>query len=165
MNSYLAYKYENNIKDYSKKTTYFPDNSNVKLFSEIYDSLPEEYNVFSQIDPSFFTRRETKQYQLMSDCLIYLRSALLSFYMSNGIVCTLPKLSVSFDDITTTFNWAYSTYRAFLSFDNEKGDFDSYCGIVYQSETDYVSTHMRRINNLNYKRVIDVLLDFVINNS
>lgn len=166
MKSYLLSRTSNEVKDYSRKTTYVSGNSYSDLLFDLYHPLPEEYDVFTCLDSSFFTNRETRQQKMISDCLIYIRKALLSLFASKGIVCVLPKLSVLSDDNgTVTFNWAYSTFRAFLSFDDERGGNDSYCGIVFQTDRESVSTQTKRICKTNYKKVIDELLDLVIYNS
>lgn len=165
MKSYLTPNNDDEIKDYTRKTSYFPLHSRASFASALYSSLPEEYDIFSQIAPSFFTNRETKQQELISDCLIYMRKTLLSLYESSGVVCVLPKLYASSDDGSITFNWAYSTFRAFLSFENETGGYDAYCGIVFKSDIESVATKIRKISSTNYKNVLDELLELVINNS
>ncbi len=152
--------------NYEKKTTYIKENEYINMESDLYLPLPEEYDIFTQIDPSLFFKRDTKQYELVSNCLKYLRRILQILYKERGVVCVLPKLIPSYDDRgTILFNWAYSTFRAFLSFENENGRYDAFCGIVYQSDENSVSTQTRKINDENYMEMIDELLQLVINNS
>ena len=166
MNSYLSSQTASEVKGYIRKNSYVSVSSNDSGIYDLYYSLPEEYDVFTYIDPSFFANKGTKQQELISDCLTYMRKALLSLFASSGVVCVLPKLSVFNDDTgTITFNWAYSTFRAFLSFDDERGDYDSYCGIVFQTDNDSISTQTKKITKTNYKNLIDELLSLVINNS
>jgi hypothetical protein len=166
MKSYLPYLTNKGAKDYIIKQSYISESSHDNLVSDLYYTLPEEYDVFTYVDSSYFNKRETKQQELISDCLIYMRKALLSLSASSGIVSILPKLHVSNDDNgTITFNLAYSTFRAFLSFDDKKGNYDSYYGIVFQSDDDKVSTRTGRIDESNYKSAIDEWLGLVISNS
>lgn len=164
MRSYITSQKE--IKDYTKKTTYVSDSHQDSLKSDLYYPLPEEYDIFTYVDPSLFTNRNTQQRELISDCLIYMRKSLLALYMSSGIICILPKLRVINEDSgTITFNWAYSTFRAFLSFDDEEGDYDSYYGIIFQSDSESVTSQTKKISVDNYKKMLDELLTLVIENA
>ena len=167
MNSYIhsdaLNDYTNNI---SKQTSYIQSEDDFD-FDNIYGSLSDDFDVFSDIDQSLFTNRANKQYVLISDCLIYLRSELWRLSRQNKLTQVLPKLHSTIDDQTGTvqLSWVYSTFSATLSFEGESESYDSYCAIVFNVENDSISTYSKRITTDNYKVVIDELLQLVLFNT
>ena len=152
------------VQGYSKKSTYILDDD--RDFLRKYSLLPEEYDMFSELNSSFFTRRETRQLELISTCLFYMKECLLDFYNSHGIVCILPKLIFTQDDEgTITFSMALSTFRAFMSFEGEKGNYDAYYGIVSQTDKDSVSSETKKLTFENYETAIQSFLQVLINNA
>ncbi len=166
MKTYLSSQENCEIVEYSTKSTYISMINDSDHLPYMYCTLPEEYDVFTNLEPSLFTSRETQQHEMISNCLFYMRQFLQRLYSSRGIICVLPKLTVLCDrGGTITFNWAHSNFRAFMSFDDEASGYDSYCGIVFQEDVDSVSTRTRKIYSTNYISVINELLDLVICNS
>jgi hypothetical protein len=152
------------IQGYSKKSSYIVDDDRDSLRK--YSLLPEEYDMFSELDPAFFTRKETRQQKLISTCLFYMKECLLDFYNSHGIVCILPKLIYTQDDEgTITFSMALSAFRAFMSFEGEKGDYDAYYGVVSQTDEDSVSSETKKLTYENYESAIQSFLQILINNA
>ena len=152
------------VQGYSKKSSYIvkDDLDSTRKYS----LLPEEYDMFSELDSSFFTRRETSQLELISTCLSYMKECLLAFYNSHGIVCILPKLIYTQDDEgTITFSMALSSFRAFMSFEGEKGNYDSYYGVVSQNDEDSVSSETKKLTSENYETAIQSFLQILINNA
>lgn len=165
MNNYLSSLGNSKTRAYIKKTKYATQNNSAGIEENIYQIIPEEYDIFSEIDPTYLSRRDTKQDELISDCLLYMRNMLFSLYRSNEVAFLFPKLKITHDsDGTITFNWALSTCRAFLSFENELGDYAAYYGIVMQTDEDSVSTRTSKITSTNYKDAMKDLLQLVINN-
>lgn len=131
-----------------------------------YRLLPEEYDVFSRIDPSFFTHRETKQQELISRCLTYMKQCLVELYNSRGIVCILPKLVYFKDDEDTiTFTMAMAHFRASISFEGEKGNYDAYFCIVSQTDENTVSSETKKLTLDNCETTMRSFLQILINNS
>lgn len=152
---------------YSRKFSYIQKpNISMATGKYTYFLLPEEYDIFSELDPSVFVKMDTEQNKWIALCLSYMRDKLMELYIAQNIVCVLPKLtSFKDEDGTMIFNWAYSNYRAFLSFDGESGNYDAYCGIVIQLTLDEVSTQTRKLNKKNYQAAIDSIIQLVVNNS
>lgn len=152
------------VQGYSKKSSYIIENDRGSL--KEYGLLPLEYDMFSEIDQSFFTQKETRQLSFISMCLLFMKKCLVDFYNKYGIVCILPKLKCSQDDDgTITFSMALSNYRAFISFEGEKGDYDAYYGIVSQTDIDSISSETKKLTTVNYKAAIQSFLQILINNA
>ena len=152
------------IQGYSKKNSYIVDDERESLRK--YSLLPEEYDMFSELDPSIFTRMGTRQQELISTCLIYMKECLLDFYNDHGIVCILPKLIETQDEEgTITFSMAISNFRAFMSFEGEMGNYDAYYGVVAQSDEDSVSSETKKLTYENYETAIQTFLQILINNA
>lgn len=163
--SYLNRSKSDVVKRYNRKYSYIKTELNSKLSFD-YTILPEEYSIFSDIDNDLFLNQNTLQEQLLSSCLTYLKEKLVDIFINRGIICVLPKLKVSNDDENNIIiNWFYTNYRIYFSFDNEKTNYQSYCGIVLQEDNESFSSHSRKITKDNYKEVIDAVLQIVINNS
>lgn len=164
-NNYLNNRKVNYFNEYIRRESYIPED-NIDKISMSYLLLPEEYDIFSEIDSSLMSSTDTPQYELVSLCLLYMRESLLELYISSNVICVLPKLTTSQEfDGTITFYWAYSGFRASLSFENEQGKYDAYCSIVYQTDESSISTKTRRINRLNYKAVMREILQLVVDQS
>lgn len=152
------------VQGYSKKSTYIVDDGQDSLRK--YSLLPEEYDMFSELDPSFFTRKDTRQLELISMCLLYMKGCLLDFYNTHGVVGILPKMICTEDDDgTITFGLALSSFRAFMSFEGEKGAYDAYYGVVSQTDEDSVSSETKKLTFENYETAIQSFLQILINNS
>ena len=152
------------IQGYSKKNSYIVDDERTPL--KKYSLLPEEYDVFSELDPSLFTRMGTRQQGLISTCLLYMKECLLDFYNDRGIVCILPKLIETQDDEgTITFSMALSNFRAFMSFEGELGNYDAYYGVVAQTDEDSISSETKKLTYENYETAIQTFLQILINNA
>ncbi len=152
------------IQDYSRKSSYIVDDDRDSL--QKYGLLPEEYDMFSKLDASFFTHKETKQLELVSNCLLYMKGCLLDFYNKYGIVCILPKLICTKDDEgTISFSMALSNFRTFISFEGEKGGNDAYYGVVLQTDEDSISSETKKLTYENYETAIQSFLQILINNA
>lgn len=152
------------VKGYSKKNSYIVDDERDLLRK--YRLLPEEYDIFSKLDQSFFSHLETKQLKFISICLQYMKQCLVDFYLGHGIVCILPKLLYTQDDEgAITFNMALSNFRAFMSFEGEKGNYGAYYGIVSRTDVDSVSSETKKLTYENYKTAIQTFLQILINNA
>lgn len=152
------------VQGYSKKSSYIVEDDYDS--SKKYSLLPEEYDVFSELDQSFFTRKETRQLEFISKCLLYMKDCLLDFYYRNGVACILPKLICAIDDDgTITFSMALSSFRAFMSFEDERGNDDAYYGVVSQIDEDSVSSETKKLTEDNYEAAIQSFLQVIINNS
>ena len=76
----------------------------------------------------------------------------------------LPKLIYTQDDEgTITFSMALSAFRAFMSFEGEKGDYDAYYGVVSQIDEDSVSSETKKLTYENYESAIQSFLPILIN--
>lgn len=149
--SYLNRK--NDIKSYEKKSSYI-FNSFVDRTNE-YKILPEQYDIFVNVEKHYFVDSETQQQQLISNCLNYMKKVILSIYNSQGIICVLPKINVQVsDENTVVFNWAYSTFRAYMTFENEKGNFDAFFGIIAKTDEYAIKSETKKIDLNNYKEVV-----------
>lgn len=163
-NNYLS-KLNKERKKYTPRESYFQNDSPDSEFNR-YILLPEEYNIFSEINQSLFINGNTKQDKLIAMCLKTMRENLLFLYSTQGIICILPKLTYYEDqEKTITFNWANSNFRAFLSFESEVGGYDAYCGIIIQFTQDDVSTQTSKLNENNYQKVIGSMMKLIIENS
>ncbi len=152
------------VKGYSKKSSYIVDDERDFLFK--FRLLPEEYDIFSELDQSFFTHKETRQSEFISTCLTYMKECLLDFYCRQGIVCILPKLLCSQDNEgAITFSMALSNFRAFMSFEGEKGNYDAYYGVVSQLDDESVSSETQKLTSENYKTAIQSFLQILVNNA
>ena len=139
-------------------------NDEEQTISTIYIQLPEEYDVFSNIDCSLSSLNDTDQHRFLSQCLQYLKVQLYKLYTQYGIVQILPKLNVASDeDGAIILNWAYANYRIYFNFEKEIKN--SYYGIVAQNAEDTVFTKTGKLSIENYCTVINVILDFVMDNS
>ncbi len=166
MNSYLTSFSPELENEYNPQSTYLSPKPKLEVLSDVYYSLPEEYNIFSNIDFSFFINRNDKQQEQISNCLIYLRQIYFDFLHSNNIIGIFPKFYVTENDNgTITFNIATSNYSAFISFDNESGNYDSYSGIVIISGDESMSTSTFKLDKENYKGMLDRLMSLIISSS
>ena len=164
-NNYLNNNNANSSNEYVRPPSYFSEDRIDKVGIS-YLLLPEEYDIFSEIDSSLLSKTDTPQYELISLCLLYMRESLLELYLSNNIICVLPKLNESHAfNGTITFYWAYTGFRASLSFEDEQGKYDAYCSIVYQTDENTVSTKTSKINRINYKNVMREILQLVVDQS
>lgn len=163
--SYLPKKQSEEIRKYNTKYSYIASETST-ITSQEYTILPEEYSIFSEVNNELFFKQNTLQEQLISLCLNYLKEKLIDIFLSQGIIGVLPKLNVLNDDENNvTINWFYSNYRIFFSFDSEKANYQSFCGVVLQEDNDSFSSHSKKITKDNYKDVVDNVLKIVINNS
>lgn len=152
------------VQGYLKKSSYIVEDDRDSL--KKYGLLPEEYDMFSELDPSLFTRKDTRQQRLINTCLLYMKECLLDFYNNRGIVCILPKLIYTQDNEgTVTFSMAQSAFRAFISFEGEKGGYDAYYGVISQSDEDSVSSETKKLTYENYQSAIQSFLQILINNA
>lgn len=164
-NNYLNNNNTSSSNEYVRSPSYFLED-NINKVGIDYLLLPEEYDIFSEIDGSLLTKKDTPQYELISSCLSYMRESLLEFYHFNNIICVIPKLNESHgSDGTITFYWAYTGFRASLSFEGEQSKYDAYCSIVYQTDENTVSTKTSKINRINYKNVMREILQLVVDQS
>ena len=158
--SYLDTEAES-VQVYSKKGSYLVADEDDSIRE--YNLLPEEYDMFSEIDPAFFVRKDTKQFELIANCLTYMKKCLIDFYNRHGIVCILPKLKDSKDDEDTiTFSMALSGFRAFMSFEGDNGDYDAYFGVVSRADEDSISSETKRLTIDNYETAIELFLRVII---
>ncbi len=152
------------MQNYSKKGSYVVNDDRDSLRE--YSLLPEEYDIFSELNSSFFTQGKTKQQEIIHMCLIYMKECLLDFYHRRGIICILPKLKYTQDDEgTITFSMALSNYRAFLSFEGEKGKYDAYFGVVSRTDEDSISSETKKLTDKNYQSAIRFFLQILITNA
>lgn len=161
--SYLDTEIES-IQGYSKKSSYIVDDDRDSL--KKYNLLPEEYDMFSELDQSLFAQKGTRQVEFISTCLLYMKKCLIDFYNMNGVICILPKLiCTKDDDDTVTFSMALSSFRAFISFEGERGNNDAYYGVLSQTEENSVSSETKKLTTENYEVAIRSFLQVIINNS
>lgn len=152
------------VQGYSKKNSYIIDDDHDSLAT--YSLLPEEYDIFSELDQSLYIKEGTRQMDFISTCLMYMKESLIDFYNSHGIICILPKLLCTQDeDGAITFSMALSNLRAFMSFEGEKGNYDAYFGIVSQTNEDSVSSETMKLTSKNYEIAIQLFLQILINNA
>lgn len=163
-NSYL--KPENsliNADTYSSTRTYAIHDEVQQVLSS-YSMLPEEYDIFSDIDNSYFLLEDTKQHRLLSSCLKYLRDQLFRLYVQYGAVRILPKLKMLLDsDGAIVLNWAYATFRIYFSFESSIDN--SFFGMVAQQTEDTMFTSTGKLNEMNYQDAINKALEYAISNS
>ena len=159
------------IHDYTKKNSYinnkdFDSKKEYNFLSEEYILLPEEYDIFSTLDKSFFTQKTTIQLDLISKCFNYMKKCLIDLYNKQDVICILPKLLSSQDeDGTITFSMVLSNLRAFLSFEGEKGDYDAYFGIVIHIDEDTISSETKKLTSENYEATLQLFLQTIIKNA
>lgn len=162
-NTYLDYE-SSRIQDYSRNGSYIINDE--LLLSKDYCILPDEYDIFSELDQSLFSNSATKQYLLISMCLRYMKECLYEFYTNNGIVCILPKMIFSIDNEgTIVFNMALSYFRAFLTFEGERECFDAYYGVVSQVDEESVVSETKKITINNLEDSIRSFLNIIVSNS
>lgn len=148
--SYLSKK--SDIKAYEKKTSYI-FNSFVDRSNE-YMMLPEEYDIFVNVAKHYFIDSDTQQQRLISNCLNYMKKVVLSIY-NQGVICALPKIDVQVNDENSIiFNWVYSTFRAYMTFENEQGNYDAFFGIVAKTDEYAIKSETQKIDANNYKEVV-----------
>jgi hypothetical protein len=163
--SYLPSENKELIKDYSKKDSYLHPEQPTEIEKSCI-ILPEEYSVFSKIDQRLFAYDDTKQHRLISKCLVYMKEQLVLLYLTNDIICILPKLQcINEEDGSIILNWAYSGYRIFFSFDDDESGAAAFCGVIVQNDEESISTQSKKLNLKNYKSIINSVMKVVIENS
>lgn len=162
--SYLSSDEDSTLREYIRKQTYLSPKQSTRD-NQKYSLLPEEYDVFSEIDPKLFLREDTEQQKLISLCLIYIKEQLISLFLEKGVICVLPKLKYITEENAVILNWAYSGYRVFFSFNNDEMGATAFCGIVVQSDEESVETQMKKLDIKNYRLVLAGILKIVIENS
>ena len=126
-----------------------------------YTLLPEEYSVFSEIDPTYFLLDDTEQHSFLASCLLYLKAQLLNIYTKVGVICIFPKISISMEsDGAITLNWAYANFRIYFNFEPLVDN--SFYGMVAQSVDENIFTNVGKLNKKNFHAVIDSLLEYVV---
>lgn len=153
------------IKEYKKQNSYVVEETATDSVAN-YHILPEEYSVFSEIDQNYFLEGSTKQSELISKCLNYMKEQLRALFVRKGIIGQLPKLHCDVDsDGAVSFGWAYSGYRIFFFFEEDNECFDAYSGVVMQNDEDIISTKTQKLTINNYQQVIGNALKLIIENS
>ena len=162
--NYLSSEEETILTRYSSNASYIVENYQDSS-AGYYQFLSEDYDVLKNIDKSLLSLGETKQSQLIFLCFSYLQTLLFSLYKNQKIEVVLPKFTAIKDlNNTISFFWAYSTFRASLIFEGEKGEFDAYCTIVFQTDVTAISSKSQKLTDENYKSIIEDLLSIVLNN-
>ena len=162
--NYLSLNEDDVLREYSKKESYISSEQSTTIEQD-YILLPEEYDIFSEIDPRLFTQFDTQQHILLSSCLIYIKERLVSIFLANGVMFVLPKMQSAYEQGSIVLNLAYSGYRVFFSFDSDEMGATAYCGIVVQDEEASISTQTKKIDLKNYKKAINDILQPIIENS
>lgn len=162
--SYINSNHSTKCNDTYRKSKSYVTKNNDQYSALNYFLLPEEYEIFSEIDNSYFVQNETDQYRLLALCLHHLKSQLLNIYSHHGIIRVLPKLSITMDeDEAIILNWAYTNFRIHLNF--EKVIEHSHYGIVAQHTEETIFTNVGKLTETNYASVINMILAYVIDNS
>ena len=135
-----------------------------KRISLLYTQLPEEYAIFSDLDDSLLSNQDTEQHEFLSKCLQHLKIELLNIYANNGVVRILPKLSIALDsDDAFVVNWAYTNFRIYFTI--EKCIENSFYGIIAQQNDESIFSNSGKFVEGNYVSVINMLLNYVFENT
>lgn len=148
-------------KSYIQKDSYIKSNIDKKPYLS-YATLPEEYDVFSELKLEVLEDAYKEQLLLLEDFLNGLKEKLKYLVMVQGVVRILPKLSLAKDkDDAFIVNWAYSNYRIFINI--EKKIEDSFYGIIAQDEEKNVFSNSGKFDESNYNLVTNKILDYIFN--
>lgn len=159
--SYLNKK--DDVKPFEKRSSYI-FNTFVDRTNE-YEKLPEQYDIFVNVGKHFFIDSATPQQQLVSNCLNYMKKVLLSIYNYQGIICVLPKIDIQVsDENTVVFNWVYSTFRAYMTFENERGNYDAFFGIIVKTDEYAIKSETKKIDLNNYREVVASAIGMMVEN-
>lgn len=154
-----------NIVKVPGRITYFQENNELcNNYNNFYQMLPEEYNIFSDINFKILQNINEKQKNFFFSFINTLRDFLKIIYINIGIVKILPKLRIEIDaEDAIVLNLAYANYRIFFNF--EKKINNSYYGIVSKNEYDVFKSMSGKLNEENYQDVIIKILQYILKNS
>lgn len=165
--NYLPNSEDDSLVNYSFKSSYLQnEKTQNKSGVNSYQLLPEEYDVFSNLNLEDLFNKLPKQYPLAMLVLKAIRQQLLSVYEVDGLVCVLPKLSFYIDNEQTLhFNLANSNFRVFFSFEPMEQSDAAFCGLIVQENESSVTTQTIAINSENYESIVSNVLTVVFENS
>lgn len=149
---------------YIPKRTYLEETDET-VGPKPYAVLPEEYDVFSELDEKYFTFGVNLQLNFIGKIMTYLRARLIliSNEFTNYVV--LPKLKVFEDeDGYIIINWTYTHARIYIAISNNQNLEESYLGLVIESANNEFTSQTSVINETNYQEKIDSVLQLIFAN-
>lgn len=150
-------------RSYIEKETYIGSEKEEPIFSR-YSILPEEYDVFSELELNKISNIDESQSNLLELFFSDLRDKLKYLVMIYGIMKVLPKLHVFVDsDSAVIVNWAYSNYRFFINIERKIAN--SFYGIVAQDDERNMFSNSGKFDESNYDDITDKILDYIFNQS
>lgn len=161
-NTYLNPKDKTNIIE--ERKTYINNNYYSDPIIQ-YKQLPEEYDVFSEINNELKLLSENinTQQEFINLFCNGLKSTLLKEVEYNGIRTILPKFSINKDsEEAYILNLIKNNYRIFINF--EKNIENSFYGIILQQVSDSYFSTTGKINSSNYLSFIDKLSKIILSN-
>lgn len=161
-NTYLTNSnYYNTINE---RTSYLDSDIYIEPIIQ-YKQLPEEYDVFSEIDKELqsLNKIRNEQQDFIKLFCNKLRNNLLNEIELNGIKTVLPKFSINQDsEEAYTFNLIKNNYRIFINF--EKNIKNSFYGIILQQFADSYFSTTGKINPSNYISLTNKFSEIILSN-
>lgn len=65
---------------------------------------------------------------------------------------------------TVVFNWVYSTFRAYMTFENERGNYDAFFGIIVKTDEYAIKSETQKIDLNNYREVVASAIGMMVEN-
>ena len=163
--NYLMDDNEENIKKYYNVSSYL-SNEDIYNLQSNYFLLPEEYDIFSNLNFDQIIVALNKKYPLAVQVLTSFKKHLQQTAMDQGVCCILPKLLYSStDENTISFNLVNATFRIFFSFDSMNIGGMAYCGLVVQEDETSMITQSKIVNKENCDYIVDLVLKTMLENS
>lgn len=164
--NYLMDNNEDGIKKYTNASSYLPTEENIDYNNRSYFLLPEEYDVFSNLNWGELSIALKEKYPLAIKLLSSFRTHLQNIANNDGILCVLPKLLLNGDEEKSiTFNLVNSNFRIFFSFEATEIGGMAYCGLVIQEDATSMITQSKLISEANYDSIVESVLKIMFENS